>query len=56
MALSALAAVAAVTAVHAAGTVPDTGHAVFVMTNDAASNEVIAYDRTPYGTLQSPQH
>jgi 6-phosphogluconolactonase (cycloisomerase 2 family) len=35
---------------------PDTGHAVFVMTNDAASNEVIAYDRTSYGTLQSPQH
>jgi len=27
---------------------------VFVMTNDADSNEVIAYDRTPYGTLFSP--
>ena len=30
------------------------GHAVFVMTNDAERNEVVAYDRTPYGTLQSP--
>jgi len=28
-------------------------HAVFVMTNDADSNEVIAYERTEYGTLQS---
>ena len=26
-------------------------HAVFVMTNDADSNEVIAFERTPYGTL-----
>ena len=25
---------------------------VFVMTNDAEQNEVVAYDRTPYGTLQ----
>jgi 6-phosphogluconolactonase len=30
-------------------------HAVFVMTNDAESNEVVAYERTPYGTLQSPR-
>ena len=30
------------------------GHAVFVMTNDAERNEIVAYDRTPYGTLQSP--
>ena len=30
------------------------GHAVFVMTNDANANEVIAFDRTPYGTLGSP--
>ena len=30
------------------------GHAVFVMTNHAERNEVVAYDRTPYGTLQSP--
>jgi len=28
--------------------------AVFVMTNDADENAVIAYERTPYGTLQSP--
>jgi 6-phosphogluconolactonase len=32
----------------------DTGHAVFVMTNDAATNEVIAYERNSYGTLYSP--
>jgi 6-phosphogluconolactonase (cycloisomerase 2 family) len=30
-------------------------HAVFVMTNDADANEVVAYERTPYGTLQSPR-
>ncbi len=30
-------------------------HAVFVMTNDAESNQVIAYERTQYGTLLSPQ-
>jgi 6-phosphogluconolactonase len=30
-------------------------HAVFVMTNDAYDNEVIAYERTPYGTLQDPR-
>ncbi len=30
--------------------------AVFVMTNDALNNEVIAYDRTAYGTLYSPHH
>ncbi len=29
-------------------------HAVFVMTNDAETNEVIAYERTQYGTLHSP--
>jgi len=29
-------------------------HAVFVMTNDADANAVIAYERTPYGTLRSP--
>jgi 6-phosphogluconolactonase len=32
------------------------GRAVFVMTNDAESNEVIAYQRTQYGTLFSPHH
>src|SRR6478735_1689319 len=26
-------------------------HAVFVMTNDADANAIIAYERTPYGTL-----
>ena len=30
-------------------------HAVFVMTNDAEANEVVAYERTAYGTLQSPR-
>jgi 6-phosphogluconolactonase (cycloisomerase 2 family) len=29
-------------------------HAVFVMTNDADDNAVVAYERTPYGTLQNP--
>jgi len=29
-------------------------HAVFVMTNDAEENAIVAYERTPYGTLQSP--
>src|SRR5262245_18429583 len=29
-------------------------HAVFAMTNDADENAVVAYERTPYGTLQSP--
>jgi len=31
------------------------GHAVFVMTNNADSNEVIAYERTAYGTLHDPR-
>jgi 6-phosphogluconolactonase len=31
-------------------------NAVFVMTNDAEANEVVAYERTQYGTLQSPRH
>jgi len=30
-------------------------HAVFVMTNDADANEVIAYERSEYGTLHSPR-
>jgi 6-phosphogluconolactonase len=53
----ALGVIASATAVHAA---PDSdrfgfgGHAVFVMTNDANANEVVAYDRTPYGALGSP--
>src|SRR5689334_23230873 len=42
----------------AAASEPDTfgpQRAVFVMTNDADANEVIAYERTPYGTLPSPR-
>jgi 6-phosphogluconolactonase len=31
-------------------------HAVFVMTNNADSNEVIAYERNQNGTLHSPHH
>lgn len=31
-------------------------HAVFVMTNDADTNEVIAYERNQNGTLHSPHH
>ncbi|HET9863156.1 MAG TPA: beta-propeller fold lactonase family protein [Steroidobacteraceae bacterium] len=34
---------------------PGAQHAVFVMTNDADANEIVAYERTPYGTLQSPR-
>ena len=30
-------------------------HAVFVMTNNADDNEVVAYERTPIGTLQNPR-
>jgi len=32
------------------------GPAVFVMTNNADSNEVIAFQRTEYGTLLNPRH
>ncbi len=32
----------------------DVGHAVFVMSNDADANEVIVYQRNPYGTLFAP--
>ena len=31
-------------------------HAVFVMTNNADTNEVIAYERNQNGTLHSPHH
>ena len=34
----------------------DTAHAVFVMTNNAQANEIVAYERTPYGTLQDAHH
>lgn len=46
-------AVGAVTSICAAGQQSDTptGGAVFVMTNDATTNEVISYQRTPDGQL-----
>jgi 6-phosphogluconolactonase len=57
---SAACAIAAVLATPAwagaADAAPDAGHAVFVMTNSAQANEVIAYERTPYGTLQDAHH
>jgi len=34
----------------------DGGHAVFFMTNSAKSNEVVAYERNPYGTLYGAHH
>ena len=55
----ALGAIAATTAVHATPAAPDAdrfgfgAHAVFVMTNDANANEVIAFERTSYGTLEA---
>src|SRR5512143_1755969 len=51
-------AIACGAAVHA-GTQDDYSsgaqHGVFVMTNDAESNAVIAYERAPYGSLQNPK-
>ncbi|MEP7243624.1 MAG: beta-propeller fold lactonase family protein, partial [Gammaproteobacteria bacterium] len=54
LALGTLAATAALPALGSPG-IENFGaqHAVFVMTNDADGNEVIAYERTPYGTLRS---
>jgi 6-phosphogluconolactonase (cycloisomerase 2 family) len=49
--LGAIVAITLSAAGHAAGANYDAGHALFVMTNDAQSNEVIAYERNPYGTL-----
>jgi 6-phosphogluconolactonase len=46
---------AATAAAEDAGALRPT-HAVFVMTNDADANEVIAYERSEYGTLHSPRH
>lgn len=54
--LGVMAALALTAAVHANNGNYDDGHAVFVMTNDAESNEVISYQRTNYGTLFSPHH
>jgi len=53
LAFSVVAAVALATASQAATPNLDSGHAVFVMTNDAEHNEVIAYERNPDGTLGS---
>jgi 6-phosphogluconolactonase (cycloisomerase 2 family) len=56
LALGAIASAAAVPVAHADSNDRfGAQHAVFVMTNDAESNEVVAYERTPYGTLQSPR-
>ena len=41
---------------HAAQENTDTGHAVFFMTNSATSNEVVSYERNPYGTLFEARH
>jgi 6-phosphogluconolactonase len=56
LAFSALAAASVAPAVGFAG--PDDSrdaHAVFVMTNDADGNQVIAFERTRYGTLVEPR-
>ncbi len=56
LAFSALVVATAAPAIGSAA--PDEGrdpHAVFVMTNDADSNQVIAFERTPYGTLVNPR-
>jgi 6-phosphogluconolactonase len=39
-----------------AGEQADSAHGVFVMTNNAEANEVIAYDRYADGTLHDPHH
>src|SRR5262245_15829655 len=55
LALAALGAAATVPAVGAplADDASSAQHAVFVMTNDADANEVIAFERAPNGTLHS---
>jgi 6-phosphogluconolactonase (cycloisomerase 2 family) len=54
LALSVTAALAVSSVTHAQSPRLDEGHAVFLMTNDALVNEVIAYARTEFGTLASP--
>jgi 6-phosphogluconolactonase len=55
--LGAMAAIAALPTVAAPASEGfASGHAVFVMTNNADSNEVIAYERNQNGTLHSPHH
>jgi len=51
-AIAATAALSAVAAPASEGFASE--HAVFVMTNDADSNEVVAYERNQNGTLHSP--
>lgn len=48
--------VALATTAHAHDGNLNQSRAVFVMTNDADANEVIAYQRNQYGTLFSPHH
>jgi 6-phosphogluconolactonase (cycloisomerase 2 family) len=55
-AVAALVALSLAPASHAAQENSDTGHAVFFMTNNAQSNEVVAYERNPYGTLYGAHH
>src|SRR6202790_5881994 len=55
IALSALAGGTAWSGVSLAATDNHDGaHAVFVMTNNADANQVIAFERTPHGTLENP--
>jgi 6-phosphogluconolactonase len=55
LALSLTASLAASTVAYAQSPEFNQGHAVFLMTNDAQSNEIIAYTSTEYGTLDSPR-
>lgn len=55
LALSAIAGVTLSTLGYAADASRETVHSVFVMTNDAGSNEVVSYERNSYGTLFSPR-
>jgi 6-phosphogluconolactonase (cycloisomerase 2 family) len=55
LALSVTAGLAVSSLAHAQGPGRNQGHAVFLMTNDAQSNEVMAYTSTEYGTLVSPR-
>jgi 6-phosphogluconolactonase len=53
LALSAMASITLSAPGHASNTNFETGHAVFVMTNNAESNEIISYERNPYGSLNA---
>jgi 6-phosphogluconolactonase (cycloisomerase 2 family) len=54
--VAALVALSLAAASHAAQENSETGHAVFFMTNSAQTNEVVAYERNPYGTLYGAKH